>query len=82
MFGIGYASLFKVEWFIDLKSIQNLVVPSFFLTRTIREDQGLVDGSIPPLSSISCTTSSAFFLQWKGSLLGLCLMGDVSTVSI
>jgi hypothetical protein len=56
------------------KSTQNLVVLSFFLTKTIGDDQGLFDGLITSRSNISFNNSFTSCFLCMGILLRFCLI--------
>lgn len=56
--------------------------PSYFLTRTIGELQGLLEVSITLLSNISSISFSTSPILAKGYLLGSCLMGGSFSVLI
>ena len=72
--GRGWASLI-VASFIWRKSTQNLMDPSFFLTITTGEAQGLIEGRITPSRNISLTCCCSIsliigFCRLKGCLIG------------
>ena len=84
--GSVYASL-TVRLFNFLKSIQNLRLPSFFLTNTTLEEKGLCEGLIASASSISfkcCRTSSnmAGGILRYGSLKGVLSFNFISCFTI
>lgn len=62
--------------------MQNLWLPSRFLTSTMGDDQGLLDCWMIPLSSISATCLSTSALTACGTLLTGCVTGWWSVVTI
>ena len=82
MRGNMYASLI-VLLLSFLKSIQKRKLPSFFLTRTTFEENGLFDGRIAPASNISfkCCLKSSYIvggIRLYGSLNGVSSMSFIS----
>ena len=75
-----YAS-FMVLPFSFLKSIQNLIEPSSFLTSTTALAHGLADFQIAPISIISfkCFLTS---LYWWGGILWYLSLNGVSFISL
>ena len=65
-----------------LKSTQNLLLPSFFFTKTIGKPHGLLDLSITPACIISSTAESIIFLCLRGMRYRRFLMGSCVPVSI
>ena len=65
-----------------LRSIQNLSLPYFFLTKTIAEAHGLFECLIAPKSNISCKWALTSLNNWGGIVLYFSLngMGSVSTM--
>ena len=77
--GKGYTS-FIVASFSLRKSMQNLRVPSFFLTKRIGDPQGDFEGRIWPPSSILVTSSSTYSFSLRDFRNTLLLMGSASPV--
>ena len=65
-----------------LKSIQNLVDPSFFFTSTIGEAHGLFDFLIIPFFNMVSISFLIVSFSLCENLLNLCLIGFSSPVSI
>ena len=76
IFGMGNES-FSVRLFSRRKSMQNLRVPSFFLTRTTALHQGEFEGRIAPPSSISWMCSLTSSTRGGAILLNLSLKGSL-----
>ena len=62
--------------------MQNLEEPSFFLTKTMFDAQGLLDGSMTFRFSISSMCSSTSFCMCGGIRLVACFIGALPPVSI
>ena len=79
MRGIGYASFFVISLPFR-KSTHNLFVLSFFLTKTIGDDQGPFYGLITSRFNISFNNSFTSCFLCMGILLRLCLIAGSSPV--
>ena len=73
---------FFVTLLSALKSTQNLLVPSFFSTKTIGKPHGLLDLSIMPACIILSIAKSTIFLCLSGVRYGRLFMGSCVPVSI
>ena len=73
---------FRLDWintvtlFNFLKLIQNLLVPSFFLTSTIGDAYGELDGSMMRIFIMSSTSAFTVSLRANGSAYGLLQIGS------
>ena len=79
--GKGYAS-FIVDLFKIVKSMQVLILPFFFLTKTIGEAHGEFDSRITPCFFKFSIAFISSFTNDMGTLLGACFTGLASPVSM